>query len=915
MKARHSLRSFLFGSSVAALVTAPCAYAVPMWWEGGTANWTSLTAWTTNDANTTSDPVAFPAGSDDLTFNRTGVNTANTVSLAGGNRAARSLTFNTSGTTVFRANASGTTTTRTLTLGTGGITLGSTSGNVTIGEAPGTYGAINIVLGSSQIWTNSSASTLTATGVVSGTNIQLTKAGSGTLTLSGSNTFSGDLIISAGRLNANNASALGTGKVDMTGASTTLSFGTGNGSVTTFANPINVTNTATGTSLIVATNAKVSLNAAITIAANTTIQGTGTDNQIGTTTLGTITSSNNSNLEIFVNNSQTHVFAGAISLGTGSVTRTANSNANLTLSNANNSFSGGLFIGSAGTGNGTSQSGATTITALGAQGSGDITFITGNTAPITFANVSGTVANNIVTTGGTGGLIKTGASTMTLTGTNTYTGTTTVSGGSLALGNNLALQNSALVTTGAGNVTLGAGITTPTIGGLSGATGDLATVISSGYGSVTALTLNPGTGSSFTYGGQIADGATGMTLTKSGAGTQVLGGTNNYTGGTTINTGGGTLRITAAGALGAGDVAIQTAGTNTGTLELALTGTNTIANTFNGFSSATALTGATPGVAQILNTSGSNTISSDLTVTGTGGSGLNIVSNGGLLTLSGTITSTVSAGARTLSLGGSGNGVVSGAINDDTVNGHSLSVIKSGSGTWTLSNPSNGFTGTTTVTEGTLIITGAVASTSVVVNGSLGGINTYTNATLSGSGSIDPGNSPGILTVAAINPTGGLDYNFEFTAANTEPTWSNAAASVNDVLRLTSATPFTASMDTTNQITLYLGVLSLSEGDVFTGGFFTDNSADFLASINSAAFSYFLADAGGLTTYNGNTYTEYTGPLGFSRSTVEVASADFAGGTVTNGYVTQFTVIPEPSAALLGGIGLLLLVRRRTRCD
>jgi hypothetical protein len=29
----------------------------------------------------------------------------------------------------------------------------------------------------------------------------------------------------------------------------------------------------------------------------------------------------------------------------------------------------------------------------------------------------------------------------------------------------------------------------------------------------------------------------------------------------------------------------------------------------------------------------------------------------------------------------------------------------------------------------------------------------------------------------------------------------------------------------------------------------------------------------------------------------------------------DITVIPEPSAALLGGIGLLLLLRRRSRCD
>ena len=108
-------------------------------------------------------------------------------------------------------------------------------------------------------------------------------------------------------------------------------------------------------------------------------------------------------------------------------------------------------------------------------------------------------------------------------------------------------------------------------------------------------------------------------------------------------------------------------------------------------------------------------------------------------------------------------------------------LTKSGSGTLVLSSADT-YTGTTTVTSGSLVINGAVASTLVVVTGSLGGSGTMANATLSGSGSINPGNSPGILTASATNPTGGLDYNFEFTAANIIPAWNNATASVNDVL-------------------------------------------------------------------------------------------------------------------------------------
>jgi autotransporter-associated beta strand protein len=150
-------------------------------------------------------------------------------------------------------------------------------------------------------------------------------------------------------------------------------------------------------------------------------------------------------------------------------------------------------------------------------------------------------AGNTVITGtftGSRPLEKSGAGTLTLNGANNHVGSTKVIGGRVVMGNALALQYSAYNTTGSDGTTIGVdlnGITTPILGGLSGSV-DLASAMIGYSGSVTALTLQPQSGS-VTYTGIIANGAATTSLTKAGLGTQVLSGANSYTGGTTVNAG------------------------------------------------------------------------------------------------------------------------------------------------------------------------------------------------------------------------------------------------------------------------------------------------------------------------------------------------------------------------------------------
>jgi fibronectin-binding autotransporter adhesin len=270
-----------------------------------------------------------------------------------------------------------------------------------------------------------------------------------------------------------------------------------------------------------------------------------------------------------------------------------------------------------------------------------------------------------------------------------------------------------------------------------------------------------------------------------------------------------------------------------------------------------------------------------------------ITNNGGTVSNAGSY-----AGAQTLS-GSSSFGNLGGTVTVD--NGGVATFTGAMSGGVTVNTG-----GVANVASG-----GSVAGGVSLAGGSLGGAGTV--GTISGAGLVGPGNSPGILTgTGSLDPTGGVDFAFEFTGA--VPTWSTGTASVNDVLRLTAATPIAQALTSGNVINVYLNAGSLSAGNTFLGGLFIDQpqgSVDLAPLVAGATFAYFVA-GGSDVTYNGVGYSTFANYVaanpaitGITPSTVTVASADFAGGTVTNGQTLQFAIVPEPGALALVVTGAL----------
>ncbi|ECX5330187.1 AIDA autotransporter-like protein ShdA, partial [Salmonella enterica subsp. enterica serovar Agona] len=370
---------------------------------------------------------------------------------------------------------------------------------------------------------------------------QVVKSGDETLTLSGSNTYTGGTLISDGTLVASNVEALGTGDVT---DDAVLELNTGG----------DFDNAISGSGQVVKSGDDVlTLSGANSYSGGTLISD-GTLVASNVEALGTGDVTDDATLELntggdFINNIG----------GTGRVEKSGDDK--LTLSGSN-TYTGGTLI----------SSGTLVANDVNALGTGDVT----DNATL-MLNTGGDFTNNI---GGTGRVEKSGDDALTLSGSNTYTGGTLISGGTLVANDVNAL--------GTGDITDNATLALNAVGDFDNAISGSGKVEKSGDDALTLSGSNTYTGGTLISSGtlvasnvealgtgDVTDNATlelntsgtfdnaisgSGQVVKSGDKMLTLSGANSYSGGTLISD--GTLVASNVESLGTGDV------TNNATLEL-----------------------------------------------------------------------------------------------------------------------------------------------------------------------------------------------------------------------------------------------------------------------------------------------------------------------------------------------------------
>lgn len=532
---------------------------------------------------------------------------------------------------------------------------------------------------------------------------------------------------------------------------------------------------------------------------------------------------------------------------------------------------------------------------------------------------------------GSGGFNKTDSGTLRLVGVNTFSGPLNVNAGILTVGANTTA-------TGTGSLTVNTGAT-------------LNAFALSGTGSTnfanTSISLNGGTmafgGSSsvntqtYTFNGlgsnAIQMNNSTLTFSSDNNTTKRFQGALNLTGSNSINytagnfsntllfqraiTGSGTLsfNFTANGGSVGRTITIDTGLANNFTGSVVLNNVGTASSGVANFNLASSL-GASGyeirnGWRLNNNVSGGLNSANSITLSHAT-SQLNLINNGwnnsaGTLTIT---NGTVNLGSSSSSIGNltgaagtiqGNNNITDTAINASfTVNQTSdgtyagtlsqsaddtLTFTKNGNATLTLTG-TNTYTGSTSVNGGKLLFngnsSGATGTATVASGATIGGSGSYGGA-LNVTGTLAPGASIESFATGAVTLNNGSAFEYEF----------NSSALNGDLLVVNGTLDLSGSVGL-NLLDLGSGLLNI--GDKLT-------LINYSGAWNGGLFNGIADDS--VVTVGGNSWLiNYNDTTGGTNFTGDLTGSNFVTMTVVD-------AIPEPSVALLGGLGALALLRRR----
>lgn len=488
-----------------------------------------------------------------------------------------------------------------------GATLAFNDLNQTLNNLGGA-GAINLGTAAGTMLTANSTTDTTFAGTIGGAS-SLTKIGTGTLTLAGSNSYAGGTTIGDGTLRATQGAVFGSGAVT-NNAALRLDFATDSTLANTLAGAGSLTKTGLGIATITATGSQgdIAVNAgtlrfgqtgAFHAASLNTADGAATtvDGAAQLNVTGAFTKSANATLNVALDANEPVISAGSATVAgtlnitgfSASVPQTASA---LTGTRFTILRTTGGITGDFSAVNLSGSASAVDYILVGAQKSTDnLEYIAGfgltwradttrSNGIFTLAgasdnfNVDVVLADQAASATGWNGrdLTKNGSGTLTLSALNTYTGATNVNGGTLSMGvaNAIASSSAVAVNTGA---TLAFNDLNQTLNNLSGAG-----TISLGTAGATVLTASSTTDS--TFAGTI--GGAGS-LIKTGAGTLTLTGSSSYAGSTTIASG---ALVGHADSFGPGDIlnhgALVIDAPTTATMRQAISGTGFLVKSGSG---------------------------------------------------------------------------------------------------------------------------------------------------------------------------------------------------------------------------------------------------------------------------------------------------------------------------------------------